>query len=420
MSKLSIKGNINNLIRIQTAPGSIPPETISTILDSIVDEMLNEITTDMVTEVLENATLTGPLSLFANPSSAMHAATKQYSDNPANIIQSASYRFVNDTEKTLWNGAVKFKGKYTSLANLESAHPTGNDGEYAIVDPGIGTDAVEYIWDADEGWLLASGGGTSYTPGDGMALAGSSFSVNDTVLRTAGNTSGNPITGDLYFYRADTLNSFINFKNDNSPDLISYIEVNAGFFNIVSRDEVTALAPTSTLSVHHDKISLEILDLNVGRNGKLELQAYNEATYGHDLYYAGGNMYFAEGHNIEQGIYAGSAQGSPREVGAQFLIFSGEGIQIGYSWPCINVRNTSFGVSFNSYPEANDPDFKIDGGAVTSKIPLNLLSSFTMAASTLWGFNGATAAASPSGWVVGAKTVDDVVQFLLDKGMVTA
>jgi len=41
------------------------------------------------------------------------------------------------------------------LANLQSAYPTSNDGDYAIVDSGTGISAKEYIWDSDEGWVLA-------------------------------------------------------------------------------------------------------------------------------------------------------------------------------------------------------------------------------------------------------------------------
>lgn len=54
-----------------------------------------------------------------------------------------------------------FLGKYISLAALETAHPTGTDGDYSIVDPGAGVEAVEYIWDAEEGWVA---GGAPSSP----------------------------------------------------------------------------------------------------------------------------------------------------------------------------------------------------------------------------------------------------------------
>ena len=52
-----------------------------------------------------------------------------------------------------------FLGLYVSLAALETAHPTAESGQYAIVDPGSGTDAVKYIWDEDEGWVAGSSSG---------------------------------------------------------------------------------------------------------------------------------------------------------------------------------------------------------------------------------------------------------------------
>lgn len=57
----------------------------------------------------------------------------------------------------------RFRGKYTSLANLQAAHPTANDGDYAIVDTGSGTDALEYIWDANEGWVKGNSTGATTT-----------------------------------------------------------------------------------------------------------------------------------------------------------------------------------------------------------------------------------------------------------------
>jgi WD40 repeat protein len=46
-----------------------------------------------------------------------------------------------------------FVGGYASLVALQTAHPTGNPGEYAFVDTGVGTDTVMYIWDSnDSNW----------------------------------------------------------------------------------------------------------------------------------------------------------------------------------------------------------------------------------------------------------------------------
>src|SRR5690606_15475672 len=51
---------------------------------------------------------------------------------------------------------VYFLGLYASLGALQAAHPTASSGNWAIVDPGSGTDAVKYLWDEDEGWVAGS------------------------------------------------------------------------------------------------------------------------------------------------------------------------------------------------------------------------------------------------------------------------
>lgn len=51
-----------------------------------------------------------------------------------------------------------YLGTYTSLANLQSAHPTASPGNYADVDAGVGTDVQRYIWDnTDDEWVLQAG-----------------------------------------------------------------------------------------------------------------------------------------------------------------------------------------------------------------------------------------------------------------------
>lgn len=60
--------------------------------------------------------------------------------------------------------AQHYRGKFVSLVALQTALPTANDGNYAIVDTGTGNDAVYYIWDAQEGWV--SGGETTASTTD--------------------------------------------------------------------------------------------------------------------------------------------------------------------------------------------------------------------------------------------------------------
>lgn len=82
-----------------------------------------------------------------------------------------------------------FKGKYISLAALQTAFPTGVDGNYALVDAGSGNDAKQYIWDAQEGWVLSSGGAAS---SDATTLAGQAASY---YLNRANHTGPVPTSG---------------------------------------------------------------------------------------------------------------------------------------------------------------------------------------------------------------------------------
>lgn len=59
----------------------------------------------------------------------------------------------------------KFRGKFTSLTELQTAYPVGQPGWNAYVDAGVGNPIVEYIWDdTDDAWELQEGTATAETP----------------------------------------------------------------------------------------------------------------------------------------------------------------------------------------------------------------------------------------------------------------
>lgn len=58
----------------------------------------------------------------------------------------------------------KYKGSYTSLAALNTAHPTAEAGASADVDEGAGNKVVRYVWDVSDGeWVAQSGESTQLT-----------------------------------------------------------------------------------------------------------------------------------------------------------------------------------------------------------------------------------------------------------------
>lgn len=59
----------------------------------------------------------------------------------------------------------RYKGKYTTLVALQTAHPAATVGDYAQVDTGSGSPVVNYNWDSEEGWVIGSAGSASNTDG---------------------------------------------------------------------------------------------------------------------------------------------------------------------------------------------------------------------------------------------------------------
>lgn len=54
-------------------------------------------------------------------------------------------------------GPEHFRGYFASLAALQAAIPSGNDGDYAFVDTGVGNEAEIYIWDTDDNDWVSGG-----------------------------------------------------------------------------------------------------------------------------------------------------------------------------------------------------------------------------------------------------------------------
>jgi len=72
----------------------------------------------------------------------------------------AGKSLIDDTEIARLAGINdRFKGKYTSLAALETAVPTANAGDYAQVDTGGSNPVTNYNWDVEDGWVVGSTGG---------------------------------------------------------------------------------------------------------------------------------------------------------------------------------------------------------------------------------------------------------------------
>lgn len=50
----------------------------------------------------------------------------------------------------------RWKGNFTTLAQLQAAYPTANAGDTATIDPGSGSPARTWNWDVQDGWVAGS------------------------------------------------------------------------------------------------------------------------------------------------------------------------------------------------------------------------------------------------------------------------
>lgn len=96
-----------------------------------------------------------------NADNALTAALDTKVDKVAGYgLSQANY--TTSEKSKLANLSEHFKGKYTTLAALVAANPSGAVGDYALVDAGPGHDAKMFIWDGDDNiWVLSSGSGVS-------------------------------------------------------------------------------------------------------------------------------------------------------------------------------------------------------------------------------------------------------------------
>lgn len=106
------------------------------------------------------------------------------SDSATNAASVHQVKLLNDALANKLDSSAyvqHYRGKYASLVALQAAIPSGNDGDYAIVDTGAGNDAIYYIWDADNGWV--SGGTVSGSTTDDITEGALNLYFNQSRVR---------------------------------------------------------------------------------------------------------------------------------------------------------------------------------------------------------------------------------------------
>jgi hypothetical protein len=118
--------NLSSLIKAQTSITSNYGNCIFPVVNGIYNEVDYVLATNLKSYVLDG--------LGISDVSGLQTALN-------NKLDASSYN-------------EHYKGSYTTLVALETAHPTASAGDYALVDAGNGQDAIFYIWDnTDTAWI---------------------------------------------------------------------------------------------------------------------------------------------------------------------------------------------------------------------------------------------------------------------------
>lgn len=166
----------------------------------------------------------------------------------------------------------RWKGKYTSLALLESAHPTANSGDYAQIDEGTGFDVVNYSYDVEDGWVEGgSGSGATDTdalPEGATNLYHTSARVLATVLAGLSLATGTAITS------ADSILVALGKAQKQINDIIANVSSNSAAIatntaNIATNTTaITALQTSQIIITTAVNITTATTDGTYGQSGR--------------------------------------------------------------------------------------------------------------------------------------------------------
>lgn len=116
-------------------------------------------------------------------------------DELADLSDDSTHRLVTDTEKSTWNGKSDFSGSYNDLTDKPTI-PTVNDGTLTIQQNGttLGTFTANQSGNTI---VDITGGGSSYTEGDGIDISAQNVISVDTTF-TEASTRTNIASGDTF------------------------------------------------------------------------------------------------------------------------------------------------------------------------------------------------------------------------------
>ena len=160
-----------------------------------------------------------------------------------------------------------FKGKFSTLSALQTAFPTAIDGDYAVVDAGSGSNALEYIWDSNDGWVLGNSVGATTTDALPEGTSNLYFTNNRAISALSSSLQG----------KVDKVSGKDLSKNDFTDQLKSKLE------NVLSSEEnvVTILSqsPEGQFNRAHGTIVInDKLYIGTREGATSKLLRYNGTT----------------------------------------------------------------------------------------------------------------------------------------------
>lgn len=177
-----------------------------------------------------------------------------------------------------------FLGVYITLTSLQLAHPVGQDGQYALIDIGVGEDSQMAIWDSnDVKWVIVSG--TAKVVSVNSQVGEVVLDSDDILLN--GISSSEPTTGGII--DGDSITDGLNKLQNNKANLLGgnifggdqillndlYVngKVSGGTFDFQTADEYAT-------RFYHNPVdsSLNVYSPNSGKNTKISASGIDTET----------------------------------------------------------------------------------------------------------------------------------------------
>ena len=236
------------------------------------------------------------------------------SESATNALSAAQGKALMDSklDSSAYNNY--YKGTYTTLGNLQSAHATSTVGSYALVDGGSGQSAVIYVWDAQDGWVQGGASG-SLANTDALAEGSTNLYFTDSRVRNTLLT-GIDLATNAAISATDSVLSALGKLQKQISDLFSNQR-----YQFVSDSNTTYTVPASAITENGRTIielsnnSLTSITINAATGtGKVAGDSVNisiTGTYAAQVLVADGvtlqgDLTFSYQHQTKTLVYKGS------------------------------------------------------------------------------------------------------------------